>query len=262
MAHPTQSRVGRRIEWLAVAGAVAQGLLYCAIGFTALRAAIYIGNTPENMAGALKEMAAGPIGRTTVGLVAVAFMCVASARLLEACLGQVRQQGHAKVAVVRVWNVAVAVVYAGLSFLALRFFFQPSTSANERTSEWAALLITHPLGRWLVGAIGVITALGGLQQLITADPADDCPKWMRYCGLYGRVSFAVLLILIGGSAIMAAVFRSPGEARGIGSALTFLQHQLFGPVLLAGTGVGLLMYGLMSAVEALRKPSTQANVTV
>lgn len=198
----------------------------------------------------------------TVGLVAIAFIAVASARLLEASLGRPRQQGHRIAAAVCVWNVAAAVMYAGFSSLALRFFFRPSAPAEERTSEWAALLIAHPLGRWLVGGIGVITALAGLQQLITAHSAHDCPKWMRYCGLYGRVSFAVLLILIGGFATMAAIFRSPGEARGLGGALTFLQHQSFGPVLLAGVGVGLLMYGLMSAVEAFRKPSTQVNAPV
>ncbi len=85
---------------------------------------------------------------------------------------------------------------------------------------------------------------------------------MRYCGLYGRVFFAVLLILIGGFAIMAAVFRSPGEARGVSGALTFLQHQLFGPVLLAGIGIGLFMYGVFSAIEAFRNPSTQVNAPV
>ncbi len=262
MAPSTRSRVGRRIEWLAVAGAVAQGLLYCAIGFTAIRAAIYVGKTPESMAGALKEMAAAPVGRATVGVIAVAFVALASARLLELRLGRVRQPGRATAAAVRVWNVAVALMYTGLSFLALRFFFQPSTPADERTSEWAALLIAHPLGRWIVGVIGVITVFAGLQQLITAHQSHDCPRWMRYCGLYGRVSFAVLLILIGASVVMAAVFRSPGEARGISGALTFLQHQSFGPMLLFGVGVGLSLYGLVSALEAFRRPSAQVNATV
>ncbi len=146
MAPSTRNRVGRLIEWLAVAGAFAQGLLYCAIGFTAIRAAIYVGKTRENMAGALKELAAGPIGRATVGLVAIAFIAVASARLLEATLGRPRQQEYPIAAAVRVWSLAAALMYAGFSILAPRFFFQPSAPAEERTGEWAALLIAHPLG--------------------------------------------------------------------------------------------------------------------
>lgn len=262
MAHRTKAMVSRRMEWLAVAGAAAQGLLYFAIGFTAIRAAVYVGKTPQNMTGVLKEMAATPIGRATLGLVAAGFIAIASARLLEVRLGQVTHRGHAKAAVVRLWNVVVGFVYAGISVLALRFFFQPSAPGDEKTSEWTALVIAHPVGRWLIGGIGVITAIAGLQQLITALPADDRAKWMRYCALYGRASFAVLLMLIGGSAIVSAVFRSPAEARGIGGALTFLQHQLFGATLLTVTGVGLVVYGLILAVEAFREPSSQLNATL
>jgi hypothetical protein len=214
------------------------------------------------MAGALKEMAATPMGRATVGVMAVAFIALASARLLELRHGRVSQPGRATATAVCVWNVAVALLYTGLSFLAVRFFFQPSTRADERTSGWAALLIAHPLGSWIVGVIGAITVVAGLLQLIPGHPSQDCPKWMRYCGLYGRVSFAVLLILIGASVVMAAVFRSPGEARGISGALTFLKHQSFGPMLLFGVGVGLLLYGLVSALEAFRRPSTQVNAMV
>ncbi len=262
MAAPAQTRVGRRIEWLAVAGAVAQALLYFAIGVTAIRAAICVGDAPQNTAGVLKEMAAGVVGRTIVGFLALAFMSIASARLVEAWRGRVAHLGHSRAVAVRVWNGAVAVIYGGLAMLALRFFFQPSAPADERTSDWAALTIAHPFGLWVLGCIGVVTVGFGLHQLITALPRRDCPRWMRYCGLYGRLSFALLLIVIGGSATMAAAFRSPGEARGVSGALTYIQHQLFGSVLLAGIGGGLLMYGVFSAIEAFRNPSTQVNAAV
>ncbi len=262
MAAPAQTKVGRRIEWLAVAGAVAQAFLYCAIGFTAIRAAIYAGDTPQNTAGALKEMAAGLIGRTTIGFLALAFMCIASARIVEAWRGRVRHLGDIRGVAVRVWSAAVAVVYGGLAMLSLRFFFQPSAPADENTSHWAALTIARPFGPWLLGGIGIVTAGFGVHQLITALPQGDFPRWMRYCGLYGRLSFALLLIVIGGSATTAAAFRSPGNARGVSGALTFLQHQLFGPVLLAGLGGGLLMYGVFSAIQAFRNPSNQVNAAV
>ncbi len=193
MAAPAQTRIGRRIEWLAVAGAVAQALLYCAIGVTAIRASIYVGDTPQNMAGVLKEMAAGLIGRTTVGFVALAFACIAAARLVEAWRGRVEHLGHTRAVAVRVWSAAVALIYGGLSMLALRFFFQPSAPADETTSDRAALAIAHPLGPWVLGSIGVVTVGFGVHQLITALPQRDCPRWMRYCGLYGRFSFALLL---------------------------------------------------------------------
>lgn len=262
MASPAHARVRRRIEWLAVSGAVAQAFLYCAIGFTALRAAIYVGDAPQNTAGALKEMAAGVTGRTTVGFVALAFMCIAAARIVEAWRGRVRHSRDATAAAIRVWNGVVAVIYAGFAMLALRFFFQPSAAADERTSDWAALTISHPLGRWLLAGVGIITVGFSVHQLVTALPKSDCPKWMRYCGLYGRVSLALLLIVIGGSAIIAAAFRSPREARGVSGALTLLQHQLFGAVLLGIIGLGLAMYGVFSAIDALRNPSTQVNATV
>lgn len=41
-----------------------------------------------------------------------------------------------------------------------------------------------------------------------------------------------------------------------------LSNRISPAVLLAATGVGLLMYGLMSGLEAFRKPSTQVNAPV
>jgi hypothetical protein len=262
MAAAAPTRVGQRIKWLAVTGALAQAFLYCAIGSTALRAAMYAGHTPQNTASALKEMAAGVIGRTTVGFVALAFMCIASARLVEAWRGQVQHLGRTKEAAVRAWSAAAAVIYGGFAMLALRFFFQPSARADERTSDWAAVAIAHPFGPWLLGSIGVVIVGFGVYQFITPVSQRGCPTWMRYCGLYCRLSFALLLILMGGSASAAAAFRSPGEARGVSGVLTLLQHQLFGPLLLAGIGLGLLMYGMLFAVEAFRNPSGQLNAAV
>ncbi|MBA3883389.1 MAG: DUF1206 domain-containing protein, partial [Chthoniobacterales bacterium] len=243
MAAPAQTRIGRRIEWLAVAGAVAQALLYCAIGVTAIRASIYVGDTPQNMAGVLKEMAAGLIGRTTVGFVALAFACIAAARLVEAWRGRVEHLGHTRAVAVRVWSAAVALIYGGLSMLALRFFFQPSAPADETTSDRAALAIAHPLG-----ALGLRKHWRGHSRL-RRTPAHyrassarlskmDALLWVVWPFLVRAVA-----VVMGGSAVVAAAFRSPGDARGVSGALTFLQHQLFGPVLLAGIGVGLLVFG-------------------
>ena len=71
--------------------------------------------------------------------------------------------------------------------------------------------------------------------------------------------YALLLFLFGAFAVIATIFRSPGEARGVGGTLSFLQDRIFGSLILAVFGFGLIAHGVMSAIEVVRDSQETAE---
>jgi hypothetical protein len=255
------------IERLARYGYAAKGVVYVIVGAVAALGAFHVGggsNGPTDSRGALTQIVRQPFGRVMLGVVAVGLASYALWRVVQA-LRDTEDKGTSwKGLAVRAGYAGIGVVYAGLSYSAVRLIFGRSAGQNsdQTTKGWTAFAFSFPLGQLLVGLVGLGVIGFGLWQCYKAFTARFCRKWKRHemhehahglamrVGQVGLVARAVVFFIVGLFLIQAAWHARAEEARGLGGALRALEQQPYGPYVLGAVALGLVAYGLYMFVEA------------
>jgi hypothetical protein len=253
------------IERFARYGYAAKGVVYVLIGSLAALGAFHVGgNGPTDSRGALTEIVRQPYGRVMLGVVAAGLAGYALWRVTQA-LRDTEDKGTSwKGLAVRTGYAFIGIVYAGLSFSAVRLVLGGDAGAgsDEMTRGWTAFALMFPLGQLLVGLAGLSVIAFGLWQCYKAFTAKFCRKWKRQemrghahglamrAGQVGLVARAVVFFIIGLFLIQAAWLARAEEARGLSGALRTLEEQPHGPYVLGAVALGLVAYGLYMFVEA------------
>lgn len=257
MNNSVQDKTALWLKRLTLGGATARGFVYFVVGGMAFRALAYSAWETSGFPGAFQTITEAPLGRGLCAGVGLGLVAFALARVLEAVL--VLRDRAAEAWLGESLGLLRVLVDGAIALFAFRVAFQPSADRSGSSSEWAALLLAQPLGRWVLGLIGAAIVAAGLFQLGKASHRHGLPLWAFGIAFYGRCTYALLLILFGVFAIMAGVFRSSGEVRGISGALGFLQNRMAGSLLLVFLGCGMVAHGLMSSIEAVRASRETAD---
>ena len=252
------------IERFARFGYAAKGVVYVLIGSLAALGAFKNDGGPTDSRGALKQIVYQPYGRVMLSVIAAGLAGYALWRVTQA-LRDTEEKGTSwKGLAVRTGYACIGVVYAGLSYSAVRLILGGDAGAgsDETTKGWTAFALMFPLGRWLV-ALGGLCVIGfGLWQCYKAFTAKFRRKWKRHemseharalatrAGQVGLVARGVVFGIIGLFLIQAAWRARAEEARGLGGALRALEQQPYGPYVLGAVALGLVAYGLYMFVEA------------
>ena len=254
------------IERLARFGYAAKGVVYVLIGALAALGLFKGGGGggPTDSRGALTQVVHQPYGRVMLGVIAVGLVGYALWRVVQA-LRDTEEKGTSwKGLSIRTGYACIGVVYAGLSFSAVRLILGRDAGAgsDETTKGWTAFALMFPLGQLLVGLAGLGVIGFGLWQCYKAFTAKFRRKWKRHemsedartlatrAGQVGLVARAVVFLIIGLFLIQAAWHARAEEARGLGGALRTLEQQPYGPYVLGAVALGLVAYGLSMFVEA------------
>jgi hypothetical protein len=249
---------------LARVGIVAKGVSYGIVGVLALMLAFGEGGKATSREGALATLAREPLGKVLLGLLAAGFAAYAVWRLLLAVTSDAAQGERLKAWGDRGVNVVRSLIYAGLTFTALKLLVDSGSGESETQTarETTAGVLSWPGGTWLVGIAGVAVIGVGLwnaYQGITRRFEDDwqthemsrgAQRWGRRAGVAGHISRAVVFTMIGVFVIKAAVEYDPREAIGLDGALHKLATAAYGPYLLGITAAGLVLYCLYCFVDA------------
>jgi hypothetical protein len=120
-----------------------------------------------------------------------------------------------------------------------------------------------PLGSWLLAIIGICWIVGaGLAQIVAGwrgafevDLAIERMteferRWMKRVGQIGIVSRGAVFAVIGVLIVAAARHAGPRGGTGMGEALLAILSRPFGRTLLAAAAVGLIAFGVFSALCA------------
>lgn len=242
------------VELLARLGFAAKGAVYIMIGGFAAAAAFAGGGQTTGGSGALATVADDAWGRVLLGLIAVGLVGYVVWRLVSATLNP----EHEKTGT-RVFFAITAVIYGALAIEAARLALTGAGGGGGGESHWVAELMRQPFGQLLVGIAGLGVALYGLQQIWNAWRVDlderldlgamtaRARAWTIRFGRFGLAARGLVLAIIGGFFLVAAVQADPSEARGVGGALSTMRDT---PWLLGLVALGLIAYGLYQLVRA------------
>lgn len=248
-------------------GYAARGVVYLIVGVFAFLAATGGGSTTDTQ-GALRTLVQQPFGQILLGLVALGLLGYALWRFVLAWNDPKNEGDDAKGGAKRLGYVVSGLANLFLAYFAFTILFPgvaPGGSSGGGgsgggggASDWTAKAMSVPLGQWLVGLVGLIligVAVRFLMRAFTEDFKKELtdqgrrPMVVQICR-FGIAARGVVFALIGVFVIIAAWQQDPSEAKGLSGALSSLQSQPFGWILLSIVGLGLIAFAFYSFVES------------
>ena len=246
-------------EWLSRAGFVARGIVYALVGALAIKLALGSQGTNASQQGAMRTIAAQPLGNVLLVLVAVGLGGYAIWRLVRALDGHGPEDSDSGME--RVAAFASGVAYAVLCALAVEILLGSGGGSGSAKKPTAGVL-GWPGGTWLVGIVGVVLIGVGFYQGyrgITTDFLKDSKtekmgpgmrRWIAWIGRVGHLARMLVFCLIGAFLLDAAVSANPNKAVGLDGALAKVDHASYGPLLLGLVAAGLIAFGVYSLSDA------------
>jgi hypothetical protein len=252
----------RYLGWLARAGFAARGVLYVIIGCIAIEIAFGHSRNQADSAGAVRLVAATPVGLIALWLLAAGFIGLALWRLAEAAYGGPGPGEHKPTS--RLAALGKAVVYGVLAFTVVKYAIGAGApkSSNQQSTDLTASVLHHPGGQAVVVAVGLALIVGGaylaysswrrhfLKQLSLAGASHRTRRVVTWLGQAGGIARGAVFAAVGVFLVVAGVKAQPGQAKGIDATLRAFAQTPLGPWLLLVIAAGLVTFGLYSCCEA------------
>lgn len=256
-AQRTAHQVGnsRSLELLARAGFLGYGLVHLLVAWLALQIAFGRPAADGDQSGALRTLAAQPLGGVLLIAVAVGLAAMAVWQGIEAAVGHRTERGN-KRTFERVLSVGRTVVYLSFAWTAVQVFRDANADTADQQQALSERVMSAPGGRWLVGFVGLVVVGVGAgmvvngvtrrfaEQLRTGAMSARVRTVVCRLGTAGYVAKGVAYGTAGALVMTAAVQFDPEQARGLDAALHTLREQAFGSVLLALVAAGFAAFGV------------------
>ena len=250
------------VERLGRAGLVAKGVLYGVVGILAIKVALGAREEDPDKEGALRTIAAQPLGTVLLSVLAIGFAGYAAWRLAQALFDRDNEGEGAKGLAKRSGALGKAILYGSLCALTIRKVAGADSGDGSKEEQATAGVLGLPLGRYLVFAVaaGLIGAalFNGYRavtckfekSLETERMSEAEERAARGAGVLGHLARFVVFGLIGAFLAQAAWEYEPKEAVGLDGALAKVAQQAYGPWLLGAVAAGLVAYALYCFVQA------------
>jgi hypothetical protein len=271
-ARAMADQVGGQIvprDWrstLARVGLTAKGVLYAALGLLAIEVAKGQASTGTvSREGAVELVASQPFGQTLLVLFTIGLFSLAAWQTILAFTGDPVEGGETKD---RVKYGIKAAIYATTAVTALMMVMGDRRSGGSSEDQAAGMLMGWPGGPWIVGLLGLAVLALAFQQLyahamhkkfmerLSIGSSGDLGRNIERAGRAGYAARGVVLLVVGGFFLVAAIQHDPREAVGLSGALQVLSQQTWGTALLWFVALGLLLYGGFCFAEAKYRRAT------
>ncbi|MGI8600442.1 MAG: DUF1206 domain-containing protein [Chitinophagaceae bacterium] len=248
------------MDRLARIGLVTKGIVYLAIGALAFMAAFRIGGQKENEAdrtGAL-ELFEKTGGIWLLGLIAAGLICYALWRVIQAASGRGNSNSYKK----RLRYFLSGLGYASIAITAIRIILKQRKDDGDQNQQYAAELLSQPMGEWLVGIGALIFAAIGIYQVYyalskkykkhvdTLNLHSNTAFVLLRMGKIGYLARGIVWLILAFLLTRAAIYKNSYEAGGTGKAFEFVQDGFMGNYLLAAIGLGVAAYGIFAFTRA------------
>lgn len=240
-------------RWLVKVGLAMYGVVHLVVAWLAVRLAVGLGGADEEASntGALRSIAATPLGVALLWVAAVGLFTLVVWQLLTALVGYREFDGFKRVRK-RASSVLRAVLYGYLGFAAARIALGPEADEGEDAQESLSQgLLGLPFGQALVAVVGLCVLGYGVAQVVRAvrksfnDDLDTTlsgvPLRLTQAGFVGK---GVAVFIVGALFVWAALDADASKAGGLDQALQVVLQQPFGVALLIVLAVGIGAYGI------------------
>ena len=257
---------------LVLLGWAAKGVVYLALAWLVLQLAGGGATQETSTTGALalvEERSGSSLVLVVLGL---GLLLYAGGRVLEVTTlasGDIGTRDRVEAAVMAVVYVALA-----LSAFSVAGRSGGGGGGGQQEQQGAAVLLDLPLGRLLVGvlglgglALGAYTAWKGVDKdflptLRTGEMSTAVRTWSERIGVAAYVTKGAIFALVGFFLVRAAVTYDAAEAVGLDGALRQVAEAAWGKAVLIAVSIGLLAYGLFCGLQArYRKVGASAGGT-
>ena len=245
-------------------GLITRGLIYFVIGVLAFQLAIGAGGATDNPTSAIALIGRQPFGKPLLLLIAVGLVGYSIWGFVRAIFDPLRRGKDTKGMIVRAGFFVSGISYAALVIPTVQTLLNMpnTTSQTGGSSVIPASLMTSPWSKWLVIAFGLLWIAVGIGQLIIAYKEQfmrDLKKGSMSAQEYktaiwsGKLGYAArgIVFFIIGLIVMRTVFGGgTQEPQSFDGALATLLHAQNGGILLAAVAIGLILFGVYSALCA------------
>lgn len=250
-------------EALARWGLVSKGGLYLLVGVIAADVSIGGGERLQDRGGALSAVGDNWYGRGLVFVLAVGLAGYAAWRFAQGVLGRPLEGGKKEGWPKRLSYFGRSLWYLGLFAIAVAALAGADESSGSQEEDRAtARVMDWPLGRWIVGAVGLGIIGAGVfniwraitrgfrKNLKLRKMSELEEKAFTIIGVVGHLARGIVFALIGWFLVRATWHYDPEEAVGLDGALAQILQQDYGDTLLGIVAAGLIAYGIYCFVEA------------
>lgn len=251
----------RWLELLARVGFIGYGIVHLLFAWLALQ--IAFGNSADDgdQSGALRTLAAQPLGTFLVGAIAVGLLAMAIWQALEAAVGHRAERGEE-----RVWerlaSLGRTLVYLYFAWTAYKVCSDAGSNSADQQEALTGRAMESSGGRWLVGLAGLVLAAIGVglviyglvkrfeKHLKVGEMRPRTRQLARRLGIAGYVAKGIAYGIAGLLVIVAAVNYDPEKARGLDAALRTLREQSYGQLLLTLVALGIAAFGIFCFLQS------------
>jgi hypothetical protein len=244
-------------------GLVSKGALYLLVGVIAADVAIAGGERLRDRGGAVSAVADTWYGKVLIFLVAIGLAGYAAWRFAQGVLGRPLEGGKKESWWKRIGYFARSVWYLFLLWVVLAALAGADEEGGSREEDRAtARVLDWPLGRWIVGAVGLGILGAGVfnywrgitqsfkKKLKLRKMSELEEKVFTIMGMVGHIARGTVFGLIGFFLMKAAWEYDAKEAVGLDGALSQILQKDYGDTMLGIVSAGLIAYGLYCFVEA------------
>ena len=237
------------IEAGARLGYLVNGVLHLILGWLFLKLAFGDAGASADQSGALTTIGTSTLGKVLLIVMLAGFALLAVWQVVEAIGGS--ETGK------RVKAAAKAVMYFALAFAIFGFLRGTGSSSAGQSVDFTAKLMSAPMGRLLVGAVGlgvIVVAVyhvyKGIAKKFLEDLKDNPGRPAEVAGQVGYIAKGIALGLVGSLFVTAALRNNPGEASGMDGGMRQLLELPFGKWLLVAVAIGFILFAGYYAVRA------------
>jgi hypothetical protein len=253
-----ESRFRQGARW----GYVAKGIIYLVVGIVAALTAIGSRKAPVDSRGAVRQLFQQTHSEMLLWTLCAALAFYAVWRFFQAFTGRIPNHAHA-----RWWRRAhMAIsgsIHASFAFWIGKFLLQdPGPSSEIKTHATSQTVFHHAHGDILVLSVGIGVVIAGVYQFyrcyrgrvredldVTA-LSQRAADALVVCGRAGEAARGVVLSMIGGTMIAAALQTDPNRVRGFAGVLQQLRHQPAGQAMLLAASIGFFGLGIFLIFSA------------
>lgn len=251
------------VERLERFGYITRGVVYATIGVLALQLAMGSGGGATTQTGAIARLGSQPFGKALLILIVLGLASYSLWGFVRAIFDSLHRGDDFKGSVARLGFAFSGLSYGLLLIPTLQFLMNQGGSAQAGGSaDISVQLFKLPFGVWLVAGFGLLWIGVGLGQLYTAYKVDfmqdfqvgrmSAPEklWAKRLGQIGYAARGIVFAIIGVLILQSALTHNPSQAQGFDTALLKLAQAPNGTLLLSGVALGLIAFGIFSALSA------------